>query len=60
MSMPPGVWTGPGRSIRKPFGPIHWAGAETATEYCANVEGAIRSGKRAAAEVVNALSQSIV
>lgn len=53
--MPPGAWTGFGSALREPVGPIHWAGAETATRWTGYMDGAISSGRRAAAEVVAAL-----
>ncbi|MFC9436078.1 flavin monoamine oxidase family protein [Nocardia sp. NPDC057030] len=49
---PPGVLTGIGSALRQPIGAIHWAGSETATEWTGYIEGAIRSGERAAAEVL--------
>lgn len=48
---PPGVLTEVGSALRAPVGRIHWAGTETATEFIGYIEGAIRSGQRAAAEV---------
>ncbi|MEU6830409.1 FAD-dependent oxidoreductase [Nocardia beijingensis] len=51
---PPGVLTTVGSALRQPVGPIHWAGSETATEWSGYIEGAIRSGERAAAEVLAA------
>lgn len=54
--MPPGVWTSLGSSIRTPCGPIHWAGAETATVWSGYIDGAISSGLRAADEIVRALA----
>lgn len=48
----PGVLTGFGWALRKPCGCIHWAGTETATEWVGSIEGAIRSGERAADEVL--------
>ncbi|MFI9511204.1 flavin monoamine oxidase family protein [Nocardia sp. NPDC052566] len=53
---PPGVLTSVGHALRTPVGPIHWAGSETATEWSGYIEGAIRSGDRAAAEVLGGLS----
>lgn len=50
--MPPGVLTTYGDAIREPSGRIHWAGTETATEFMGYFEGAIRSGIRAASEVI--------
>ncbi|MFM9139065.1 MAG: FAD-dependent oxidoreductase, partial [Solirubrobacterales bacterium] len=34
----------------RPIGPIHWAGAETATVWAGYMDGAVRSGRRAARE----------
>ncbi|WP_354670773.1 FAD-dependent oxidoreductase [Streptomyces flavofungini] len=36
------------------MGRIHWAGSETATQWSGSIEGAIRSGERAADEVLAA------
>lgn len=52
--LPPGVLTGYGAEIRKPFGRIHWAGTETATEWNIYMDGAVQSGERTAAEVLAA------
>ena len=49
--MPPGVMTRFGHALREPCGSIHWAGTETATEWAGYIEGAVRSGIRAAKEV---------
>jgi monoamine oxidase len=48
----PGAWTGYGRLLREPIGRIHWAGTETATRWMGYLDGAIQSGRRAAAEVL--------
>jgi monoamine oxidase len=48
----PGVITQYGHMLRKPVGRIHWAGTETATVSHGTIDGAIRSGERAALEVV--------
>ena len=48
----PGAWTAYGRALREPVGRIHWAGTETATRWMGYMDGAIQSGKRAAAEVM--------
>jgi monoamine oxidase len=53
--MPPGVQTGFGAAIREPVGPIHWAGTETAEVWSGYMEGALRSGERAAQEALAAL-----
>lgn len=52
----PGAMTACWEAIREPVGRIHWAGAETATRWYGHMDGAIRSGERAAAEVQNRLS----
>lgn len=49
--MPPGVWTTLGPALREPIGLVHFAGTETATEWSGYIDGAISSGKRAAAEI---------
>jgi monoamine oxidase len=48
----PGTWTMYGHALRAPVGAIHWAGAETATEWNGYMEGAVRSGDRVSAEVL--------
>jgi monoamine oxidase len=48
----PGAWTAYGRALREPVGRIHWAGTETATTWMGYMDGAVQSGKRAAAEVM--------
>ena len=52
--MPPGVWTGHGRAVRDPVGPIHWAGTETSEVWSGYMDGAVRAGERAAAEALAA------
>lgn len=52
--MPPGVMTQYGQAIREPCDRIHWAGTETATEWCGYLDGALQSGVRVAREVVEA------
>lgn len=53
--MTTGGWTEYGRALRAPIGPIHWAGAETATVWNGYMDGAVQSGERAAAEALAAL-----
>lgn len=48
----PGVLTGLAPIIRQPFGRLHWAGTETSTFWNGYMDGAIRSGKRVATEVL--------
>jgi monoamine oxidase len=50
-----GVWTQYGRALAEPVGRIHWAGAETSDVWNGYMDGAIRSGRRAASEVLAAL-----
>ena len=54
-AVPPGSWTRYGQWLREPVGPIHWAGTETAEEWTGYLDGAVRSGQRAAAEVAERL-----
>ena len=49
---PPGVLTDYGRAIRAPIGRIHWAGAETSDYWNGYMDGAVRSGERAAGEAL--------
>jgi monoamine oxidase len=44
--------------LATPVGPVHWAGTETATRWSGFMDGAVRAGERAAAEVVAALLTS--
>jgi monoamine oxidase len=50
--MTPGGWTNFGDALRAPIGPIHWAGAETATVWNGYMDGAVGSGERAAREAL--------
>jgi len=49
---PPGVLTSFGHVLYEPAGRISWAGAERATEMHGLIEGAIRSGEKAAGDIV--------
>jgi monoamine oxidase len=49
---PPGVLTEFGHALREPCGRIHWAGTETSSKMCGWIDGAIRSGERAASEAM--------
>ena len=55
-AVPPGSWTTYGPWLRKPVNGIFWAGTETADEWTGFLDGAVRSGKRAADEVHRALA----
>jgi monoamine oxidase len=50
--MPPGTMTRFGHALREPCGRIHWASSETATQWAGYIEGGLRSGIRAAREVI--------
>jgi monoamine oxidase len=54
----PGVWSAFGPALSKPVGVIHWAGTETAAVWNGYMDGAVRSGHRAADEVHAALPSS--
>jgi monoamine oxidase len=49
---PTGVLTQFGHAMREPCGRVHWAGTESSAVMCGWVDGAIRSGERAASEVM--------
>jgi monoamine oxidase len=48
----PGTLVDYGPALRDPFGRIHWAGTETSTYWNGYMDGAVRSGERAAKEVL--------
>jgi monoamine oxidase len=50
-AVPPGSWTKYGQWLRKPVDGIFWAGTETADQWTGFLDGAVRSGQRAATEV---------
>ncbi|HEY2429182.1 MAG TPA: FAD-dependent oxidoreductase [Acidimicrobiales bacterium] len=52
--LPPGILTRYGHLLREPFGRVHWAGTETSTISHGAIDGAVRSGQRAAGEVLAA------
>ncbi len=52
---PPGLYTAYGPWLREPVGRIHWAGTETSTYWNGYMDGAVRSGERAAIEVLDRL-----
>lgn len=51
---PTGVLTEFGYTLREPCGRVHWAGTESSAIMCGWIDGAVRSGERAAAEVLAA------
>jgi monoamine oxidase len=50
--LPPGVLLDFGTALREPVGRIHWAGTETSDYWVGYMDGAVRSGERAAAEAL--------
>ena len=48
----PGTLLDFGAALREPSGRIHWAGTETSDYWVGYMDGAVRSGERAAAEVL--------
>jgi monoamine oxidase len=51
----PGTLLAYGDQLRTPYGKIHWAGTETSTYWNGYMDGAVRSGQRAAKEVLDEL-----
>jgi monoamine oxidase len=51
----PGTLLAVGPALRQPVGRLHWAGTETSTYWNGYMDGAVRSGKRAALEVIERL-----
>jgi monoamine oxidase len=49
---PPGWSPQDDEDVAAPYGRVHLAGEHTAAEFCGTMEGALRSGARAAAEVL--------
>lgn len=49
----PGDWHQLGPTLTTPHGRVHWAGTETSLEFFGLMEGAIRSGRRAATELTH-------
>jgi monoamine oxidase len=52
---PPGLLTTYGQALRAPVERLHWAGAESSTYWAGYMDGAVRSGERAAREALAAL-----
>jgi monoamine oxidase len=51
----PGTLIDFGEALRQPVDRIHWAGTETSTYWNGYMDGAVRSGRRAASEALTAL-----
>lgn len=53
-----GVWTRYAQALSAPAGRIHWAGTETSDVWNGYMDGAVRSGERAAEEALVALAET--
>ena len=53
------VLTGFGPALRRPVGPIHWAGTEVAEAWSGYIDGAISSGRAAAADVLASIGGEV-
>ena len=51
-----GAWTQYGKALAAPVGRLHWAGSETSEVWNGYMDGAVRSGRRAADEILSELS----
>jgi len=49
-----------GEALRTPIGRVHWAGSETALEWCGYMDGAVESGFRAARDVAALIERGSV
>jgi monoamine oxidase len=56
----PGDWLRLGPALTAPHGRVHWAGTETALEFFGLMEGAIRSGRRVATELIHGAEPATV
>jgi monoamine oxidase len=56
---PTGVLTEYGYTLRPPCGRVHWAGTESSAIMCGWIDGAVRSGERAASEALSAETAAI-
>lgn len=55
--MPPGFWSRWGEYLTPSVGKLIWSGTETADIWAGSMDGAVRSGHRAALEALQALTQ---
>lgn len=56
----PGDWLRLGPTLTAPHGRVHWAGTETSLEFFGLMEGAIRSGRRVATELIHGAESTTV
>ncbi|PTU30193.1 flavin monoamine oxidase family protein [Stenotrophobium rhamnosiphilum] len=57
IALPPGVLSRYGAALRQPIGRIHWAGTEAAQRWTGYMDGAIRAGEQAAADLLTRLTK---
>ncbi|WP_439669163.1 flavin monoamine oxidase family protein [Cupriavidus necator] len=57
--MPAGFWTKLGQYLHPPTGRLIWSGTETADIWAGAMDGAVRSGHRAALQVLGALAYPV-
>jgi monoamine oxidase len=57
-AIPPGFWTRHGEALHPPVGKLIWSGTETADIWAGYMDGAVRSGHRAALQALQALRQA--
>lgn len=55
--VPPGFWTEWGEYLHPSVGRLIWSGTETAEIWAGSMDGAVRSGRRAALQALHALAQ---
>ncbi|MGO9508244.1 MAG: flavin monoamine oxidase family protein [Mycobacterium sp.] len=55
----PDDWLRLGPTLTTPHGRVHWSGTETSLDFFGLMEGAIRSGRRAAAELIRDAGQTL-
>ncbi len=58
-AIPRGFWTTYGDALHPPCGNLVWSGTETADIWAGYMDGAVRSGHRAALQVLNALRNTV-
>ncbi len=56
-AVPPGFWTRHGEALHPPVGQLIWSGTETADIWAGYMDGAVRSGHRAALQALQGLAQ---
>lgn len=57
-AIPPGFWTRHGEALHPACGKLIWSGTETADIWAGYIDGAVRSGRHAALQVLNALRRA--